>query len=115
MSSNTHVEALISTTNEMMQKPLTPDFNYSYTQSGMPGMFTIFKRSSKDPMRSYPILQLGFGADLPFAEPSEIVHKVCEMYASMEFEYNKDIEKEANSTPKLSIKPTKSQDPDTVS
>lgn len=66
-----------------------PDFNYMYLNSGSPNIFTIIKRSSEDPLESFPLVNMVFMRDLKFAEMETLVKKLCEFYSTSEFEYRK--------------------------
>ena len=74
---------------EELNEYVSPDFNYTYMNSGPPNVFTIIKRSSEDPMESFPLVNMVFMRDLKFAEMETLVKKMCEFYSVSEHEYRK--------------------------
>lgn len=80
---------LIKATSEFLDKPFSADLNYTYIQSSMqPGTYTIFKRDKTDPLVSFPIVSLMFGTPVSFAEPKEIIRRLCEVYSELEYKKN---------------------------
>lgn len=94
MNTATAVQFIDFVNNKIADDKPPADFNFTYLNAGMPNMFTIIKRSNKDPRKSFPVLHLHFGSELDYAPSIEMVDQICELYSKREFDYHKEIQKE---------------------
>ena len=60
------------------------DYNYIYSQNG-PNMYTIFRRTSNEPFKSFPIMQIMFGEKLSFIDSETMIKNICELYSKIEY------------------------------
>ena len=61
------------------------DFNYSYINN-QPGFYTIIKRSTTDPFKSFPMMQVAMMKNYKFLDQDELMRKICEFVAEKEYE-----------------------------
>jgi hypothetical protein len=85
--------------NKLKDEPA--EFNFSFVSNGMPGSYTIIKRSTKDPLRSFPIVSIMFMGSPEYASPADMIAEFCELFAKHEYEYYK--EQQNNVSSQISI------------